>query len=216
MAIIHHTTLTPSKVELLAGWLPAQPWYRGESAPQLAKAGGFRLDDPDGAVGIEFMVATEAVDDQVVAYLVPLSYRGTPLPDGEDALIGTMEHGVLGTRWAYDGVHDPVLVSGLVALLNGDVQAQAQSTNDTPDPTVSARVAGLGLGDMRKLVSVQDGSEGTDITVLTSLDVSVIVRVNRVLRAGDDGAGLGEVTANWKLPDGTAQRGRFFEVTRVG
>jgi hypothetical protein len=44
MAIIHDTTMSPGKLELLAAWLPAQPWYLdGGRAPRLAKAGGFRL-----------------------------------------------------------------------------------------------------------------------------------------------------------------------------
>src|SRR5215212_9991047 len=58
VATIHHTTLTPSKLELLARWLPLQPWYRGSRSPALAKGGGFRLDDPGGEVGIEVMIIT--------------------------------------------------------------------------------------------------------------------------------------------------------------
>jgi hypothetical protein len=47
MAIIHDTTMTPGKLELLTSWLPAQPWYfRTGRELELAKAGGFRLDDP--------------------------------------------------------------------------------------------------------------------------------------------------------------------------
>ncbi len=133
MAVVHNTTLVPTKLELLTDWLPTQPWYvsRGRT-PQLVKAGGFRLDDPDGEVGIEFM----AVADGDVTYHVPMTYRAAPLPGHEDALIGTAEHGVLGTRWVYDGVHDPVLVAQLVALLQGKAEPQAQSQSDTPDPTV--------------------------------------------------------------------------------
>ena len=37
MGIIHRTTLTPGKLELLAGWLPAQPWYRGGRGPEPEK-----------------------------------------------------------------------------------------------------------------------------------------------------------------------------------
>jgi hypothetical protein len=52
MAVIHDTTMTPGKLELLAAWLPAQPWYRDRGRePELARAGGFRLDDPVGEVG---------------------------------------------------------------------------------------------------------------------------------------------------------------------
>ena len=114
MAVIHHTTLTPGKLELLTGWLPAQPWYRGhDGQPDLARVGGFRLDDPDGAVGLEFMVVTDAATG--TTYHVPLTYRASELPGADSGLIGTGEHGVLGQRWIYDGARDPVLVAQLVA-----------------------------------------------------------------------------------------------------
>jgi Maltokinase N-terminal cap domain len=138
MAVVHKTTLVPTKLELLAGWLPGQPWYVGGDAPELARVGGFRLDDPDGEVGIEFM----AVGAGDVTYHVPMTYRAAPLDGSEDALIGTAEHGVLGTRWIYDGVHDPVLVAQLVALLHGKAEPQAQSQSHTPDPTVWAHPVG--------------------------------------------------------------------------
>ncbi|GAB3893952.1 hypothetical protein GCM10027612_44340 [Microbispora bryophytorum subsp. camponoti] len=77
MAVIHHTTLTPGKLELLTSWLPAQPWYGGDGRrPELTKAGGFRLDDPQGEVGMEFMVVTDVSGDRPVSYHVPLTYRG--------------------------------------------------------------------------------------------------------------------------------------------
>jgi hypothetical protein len=52
VAIIHNTTMVPTKLELLTAWLPRQPWYLGAGRPELARAGGFRLDDPAGEVGI--------------------------------------------------------------------------------------------------------------------------------------------------------------------
>src|SRR5580693_6630857 len=138
MATIHHTTLTPTKLELLAAWLPGQDWYtdRGRAA-ELARAGGFRLDDPEGEVGIEFMVVTDGADDQAASYLTPMTYRASALAGADDALIGTTEHGVLGRRWIYDGIGDPVLVGQLVALVQGQARPQMQSVSDTPDPTVT-------------------------------------------------------------------------------
>ena len=42
MAVIHRTTLSPGKLELLAAWLPSQPWYA--AAARAAGAGqGRRL-----------------------------------------------------------------------------------------------------------------------------------------------------------------------------
>lgn len=186
MASIHRTTMTPTKLELLTDWLPKQSWYAGDAAtPELVKAGGFRLDDPAGAVGIEFMVVVDASGQESVAYLVPMSYRDAAL-DGApaEALIGTSEHGVLGTRWIYDGVHDPVLMAQLGALLRGEAIPQQQSESDTPDPTVT--VHGTGPAD------------GLD------------VQVNRVLGSEEAAQGSSKhLVAGWTWPNGTAARGVF-------
>src|SRR5215472_18560518 len=122
--------------ELLTAWLPRQDWYAGEAGgPSLAKVGGFRLDDPAGEVGIEFMVVRDDAAHSR-AYLVPMTYRGSPLASADPHLIGTSEHGVLGTRWIYDGTQDPVLLEQLADLIQGRVGAQAQSQSNTPDATV--------------------------------------------------------------------------------
>jgi hypothetical protein len=111
VAEIHDTTMSPGKLELLTDWLPEQTWYVGRGgAPQLTRVGGFRLDDPVGEVGIEFVFVADAVGGDWTAYNVPMTYRGEPVPPAEAALIGTGHHGVLGSRWVYDGSRDPVLL----------------------------------------------------------------------------------------------------------
>jgi hypothetical protein len=155
VAIIHNTTMSPTKLELLAGWLPGQEWFTG-SVAHLQRAGGFRLDDPDGAVGIEFMVV---LGDE--PFLVPMTYRAAPLDGADSALIGTSQHGVLGDRWIYDGPHDPVLRAQLCALLCGAVVAQSQTTSETPDPSVLVRTAD-GVTDVelrRRLTADEDPPE---------------------------------------------------------
>jgi len=153
MAVIHHTTLQPSKLELLARWLPEQGWYRGTG--ELTRAGGFRLDDPDGEVGIEFMVVLAGSGQ---AYLLPMTYRAAPLAGAEADLIGTAEHGVLGSRWIYYGERDPVLQAQLAALFRGEVLAQAQSQSDTLDPTVQVRPA-TGAVSFRRLLTEDEPPE---------------------------------------------------------
>src|SRR5690606_18798826 len=134
--------LKPNKLELLTAWLPTRPWYVGSAVPNLSKAGGFRLDDPQGEVGIEFMVVTDTSGPHPATYLAPLTYRGAPLDGADHALVGTAEHGVLGQRWIYDGCHDPVLVAQLLALIQGHVQAQAQNISDAPDRDVTRSYTG--------------------------------------------------------------------------
>jgi hypothetical protein len=212
MAVIHRTTLEPTKLELLTGWLPSRPWYHGDAAePRLAKAGGFRLDDPKGEVGIEFMVVTDTSGPEPAAYLVPLTYRGAPLDGAEHALIGTAEHGVLGQRWVYDGCHDPVLVAELATLLEGRAQAQAQSLTDTPDREVTRAYAG---GDPvpSAFTAVTDTEEHTEL----SAPGGTTLRVLRTPRPAADGSPLpepgavGHVAGAWEQPDGTRARGLFF------
>lgn len=211
MAVIHHTVLKPTKLELIAAWLPSQPWYTGgPGEPVLAKAGGFRLDDPQGEVGIEFMVVTDTAGAQPTTYLVPLTYRGATLEGAEHALVGTMEHGVLGRRWAYDGCHDPVLVAQLLALIEGRVLAQDQSASDTPDPEVTRSYIGDGLTAAD--LTATDDQEGTELLA----SHSAAIRVHRVLRPGRDSApeAMGHVAGSWNLPDGTRVRGLFVTLPR--
>ncbi|EPJ35292.1 hypothetical protein STAFG_7659 [Streptomyces afghaniensis 772] len=210
MAVIHRTTVEPTKLELLTSWLPSRPWYRGGAAgPQLAKAGGFRLDDPQGEVGIEFIVVTDTSGPHAVTYLVPLTYRGAALDGAEHALVGTMEHGVLGRRWAYDGCHDPVLVAQLAALIEGRAQAQDQNISDVPDREVV--VSRTGEGSLPTDFVATDDQDGTRLTA----PHGPTLHLHRVLRPAPDGplplsrGATGQVTGPWQLPDGTRARGVF-------
>jgi hypothetical protein len=74
---------------------------------------------------------------------VPLTYRGAPVPGGDEHLLGTSEHGVLGTRWIYDGCADPVFAGALATtILTGRAQAQLQLVTpdgpEDPSPNVQA------------------------------------------------------------------------------
>ncbi|MER5833131.1 1,4-alpha-glucan branching protein [Streptomyces sp. NPDC002130] len=217
MAVVHNTTLEPSKLELLTSWLPSRPWYRGGTArPELAKAGGFRLDDPQGEVGIEFIVVTDTSGPQPTTYLVPLTYRGAPLEGAEHALVGTMEHGVLGKRWAYDGCQDAVLVDRLAALFEGRAQAQDQNRSDVPDREVVA--SGSGDGPLPRDFTAADDQEGTALTT----PQGTTLRLHRVLQPAPAGATLpprgtiGHVTGSWRTPDGTRAQGVFAVLHDVG
>jgi len=220
MAIIHNTTMSPGKLELLTAWLPAQPWYRQTGPePALAKSGGFRLDDPQGEVGIEFMVVTDRSRDGATTYQVPLTYRAGALAGADGGLIGTSEHGVLGRRWIYDGVHDPVLLAQLIALIQREAEPQAQGVSNAADPTVTGQPVVEGsLTPVRSAVAV-NGPSGTDLRVETSSadDVQtgeLTLRINRILQPGhgiDVHRDVGPpcLSATWCLPDGTYVRGVF-------
>lgn len=151
MAEVHRTTLVPSKIELLAQWLPKQEWYRGDDTPKLVRAGGFRIDDPAGEVGIEYYVALD--ENTGVAYHVPMTYRGAPLTDGEAALIGTTEHGVLGSRWVYDAERDPVFRAQTAELLAGRTRAQAQNESDAVDSSVHVAVDDSGAARVVRVLA---------------------------------------------------------------
>ncbi|MEU3859988.1 1,4-alpha-glucan branching protein [Streptomyces sp. NPDC028722] len=209
MAVIHDTTLKPSKTELLADWLPTRPWYRGgPGAPVLERSGGFRLDDPEGEVGMEFIVATDTASPERTAYLVPLTYRGAPLEGAGHALVGTMEHGVLGKRWVYDGCHDPVLFTELLALIEGRAQAMAQSVSDTPDHEVTRSHTGAALVPDGLAPEPADDREGTRLPA----PHGTVLHVHRVLTPVDENPplppreALGHVATGWPGPDGSRLR----------
>jgi hypothetical protein len=116
MALIHQATLRPTKLELLAAWLPDRGWYTGPTG-EVLRVATFRFDDPAGAVGIETMLVR--VGDGPV-HQVPLTYRDAPLAGGDEWLLGTAEHSVLGKRWIYDGSGDPVYAAALASAILGN------------------------------------------------------------------------------------------------
>ncbi|QIS12554.1 maltokinase N-terminal cap-like domain-containing protein [Nocardia arthritidis] len=172
MAIVHDTTMRPTKLELLTRWLPTRPWYVGERTPVLAKAGGFRVDDPAGAVGIEFLVLIDSSAAEPATYHVPMTYRGEPLEGADFALIGTSEHGVLGTRWLYDATRDPVFLEQAVRLLAAVAVPQDQNVSNKADPSVQVRVLELG-----------SPAAGFDAAAVTDTDLytEIVLETGRLL-----------------------------------
>lgn len=162
MGIIYATTMEPTKTELLTAWLPSQDFFRGASTPQLETIGGFRLEDPAGEVGMEFIIAVDRQDADEVIYHLPLSYRGAALEGGDEYLLGTSEHGVLGLRYIYDGAGDPVWNKCVRELFAGNSVPQHQNNSDTDEPRVTVKgadntpEASSGLIEIIRRVSAED------------------------------------------------------------
>ncbi|QIM17163.1 hypothetical protein G7067_13295 [Leucobacter insecticola] len=177
MSLIYaSTTLRPSKLELLAEWLPTQAWFSGDAA-QLVSLGAYRFDDPEGEVGLEGHLLRAGGD---AVYHVPLTYRGALLEDSEPFLVGTMEHGVLGTRWVSDAVGDPVYRSVLAAAIaQGGHEAElvtvdASGETGTRDSAVQVRGSGVPGAPVPELWAAEVENLGgvTRITApLATLDV---------------------------------------------
>ncbi|MGR6901340.1 maltokinase N-terminal cap-like domain-containing protein [Glutamicibacter sp. BSL13] len=178
MGIIYATTMDPTKTELLTSWLPQQDFFSGTARPQLDTVGGFRLEDPAGQVGMEFIIDLDRQDGTV--YHLPLSYRGEPLEGGQDHLLGTSQHGVLGLRYVYDAEHDPTWQQCVRDLFAGLSVPQHQNNSDTDEPRVT----------------VEGGVHTTG---------SDAIGIERRPRPG---AGTGHyLSAEWVDGDGATQRG---------
>jgi Maltokinase N-terminal cap domain len=217
MATIHRTTMAPGKLDLLGDWLPQQLWYRDPGRrPTLSRAGGFRLDDPAGDVGIEFIFVTDRGEG--TTYHVPLTYRGAPLLEAEDGLLGTSEHGVLGRRWIYDAAHDPVAVAQLLEFICGATVAQHQNESDTPDPSIGRHCASAGrlvAPSPLKVENTEPGrtTVGVDLIETSSGPSGHALDVVRVLPGSSaEEASLGYVEADWTRLDGSTARGRVVVV----
>ncbi|MEO6467794.1 MAG: hypothetical protein ABIP21_01745 [Acidimicrobiia bacterium] len=124
MAIFHRATITPTKEHLIADWVPTQSWGSAVDVP-INVIGSYRFDDPDGRVGMEAFLITAG--DTLLH--VPLTYRDEPLVGADDALLSEMQHSVLGTRWVYDGVRDPlfvVMLAGVTMTGQGEALGMAR------------------------------------------------------------------------------------------
>ena len=190
MAIIHRADLRPSKLELVAGWLPGREWGVAAEPEQVA---AYRFDDPADAVGTETFVL-RAGDTRLH---VPLTYRGAPVPELAEHLVGTTEHSVLGRRWCYDGCADPVYLTALAeVVLTGRPQAEEHVVTDgTPerrDPT--ARVTGSGTAEGVGPLGTPVVTDSADATTVRAGDLELVVR--RVLDPAATAPGA-TLTGTW-------------------
>ena len=147
MAVFHRATIQPTKQELLATWAPTQPWGPPAEQP-LHMIGSYRFDDPNGRVGMETHLFTVAGQ----LFHVPLTYRDEPLADGEAGLITQMSHSVLGNRWVYDGLHDPVfhvMLAGVAMTGQGEALGTVVYEGRFYLAPSSVRISGGGWGQER-------------------------------------------------------------------
>ncbi|HET8600847.1 MAG TPA: 1,4-alpha-glucan branching protein GlgB [Segeticoccus sp.] len=193
MAEIHQATITPSKLDLLTDWIAGQRWYAGKGRqPRLRRLWSWRLDDPEGRVGIETVLVADDSGSEPTVYQVPLTYRDTPLEGAEHALLGTTEHSVLGRRWVYDAPHDPVYARQLLALVLGDTVAQSGQVSHTREPLVLSHPQ-QGAREVRvRETHVLSGEQSNTSIIYETSDAAgahstpLICKVFRVLHDGDN------------------------------
>jgi hypothetical protein len=197
MAVIHEATLTPGKLDAISAWLPGQPWSGIAPGTTVGQVGRFRFDDPDGEVGVETYLV-RAGDGPVLH--VPLTYRGAQLAGAEAFLVTEMEHSVLGHRWVYDAVGDPVYADVLRrAIATGGHEAELERASG--DGTVEKEGRASGSGTDPASPTITDVAPRTDGPVTTITTAHGSLAVLRVL--GADLRTGATLTAGWGT-DGSA------------
>lgn len=194
MALLHQAELKPTKLELLAAWLPGRSWYSGP-AGELTRVAGFRFDDPEGEVGVE-TILVRAGDGPIVQ--VPLTYRGAPLPDAEAFLVGTTDHSVLGPRWVYDACGDPVYANVLATVIRtggGQAEEFIDMNGELVPRTTPMVVAGSGTDATAPAVRIARVDDGDPTLIVTDGPALSIPRIlNGTVAATEAGLTL---TGTW-------------------
>ncbi len=224
--------LSRSIAALLPQWVAEQRWYAGKGrVPLLSRIGGLRLEDPAGEADIDIHLLLDESGSTPTIYQVPLTYRGAWLDGASRALIATVEHGTLGTRYIYDAPHDPVFATALLRLMLDEAQAvsdgpqgsgearghRAATSKADPGPVLASRVLSGEQSNTSIILDLAD-SLGDPSTPL-------IIKLFRVLHHGENpdvvvqsalaAAGstrvphpMGNVSGQWpdaSVPDGVAR-----------
>ncbi len=228
-------TLTPMFEDFLPSWVGTQRWFTGKGrTPQLRRIDSMRLQDPDGEVGVEIHILAEEGGRAPVVYQVPLTYRSEPVRALEPALVAQVEHSELGTRYIYDGCHDPVFVQALLDLMHDEAQVDSDRTKDSgtisghpidPDaPRPVVHRAAVLTGEQSNTSVIVDLAQGD--TDRTTPSAPVIVKVFRVLHDGENPdvtvqsalaqagstlvpAPIGYAAGSWSSPDGEPATGHL-------
>lgn len=166
MAILHKATVSPTKPELLEKILGGP----------VTVVGAYRLDDPDGEVGVEALIArTGTATTQVV-----LTYRAAPLEGADEHLVSTMEHSVLGRRWVYRGEGDPVALGCFRRAIDGEQEQAVEEVWDG-DKLIAVREPKV------RLSVVPGAAADAAVAIATDLDLGAAATTGPALRAEWDG-----------------------------
>jgi hypothetical protein len=200
VAVIHRAQITPTKAELIAGWLPSQRWS-GEDPSPFELVGAYRFDDPAGEVGIETHLVRTGRGDVLQ---VPLTYRGAPLDRAERHLVGTTEHSQLGRRWVYDGCGDPVYAAVLAAVIRTGGREAEQWVETDGEPVrreVNTHVTGSGTpgADVPTIDAATPTDSPTATTIAAPGHRLVVLRFLGSPAAGPGGADA--LTGTWPGQD---------------
>lgn len=195
MALLHRATLQPTKLALLAAWLPGRRWSRIPAGAVVERVASCRFDDPAGAVGIE-TILVRAGDGPI--HHAPLTYRDAPLPGGDAWLLGTAEHSVLGRRWVYDACGDPAYAAALAgAILTGAGQAEefvdVDGRPEPRQPDMTVHGSGADGGPVPAVTAVRRVVEDDPTRIETD---SVELAVVRLLDGSGRPAGA-TLTGTW-------------------
>lgn len=195
MALLHQAELHPTKLELLAAWLPGRRWYQGQASADIVRVAAYRFDDPAGAVGME-TILVRAGDGPI--HQVPLTYRDAPLDSGDPWLVGTTDHSVLGRRWVYDACGDLVYAAALAsAIFGGAGQAEefleVDGRLERREPTMTVTGSGAQDADVPPVNGVLGVvEEDPTLIVLHSLELAVVRRLD-----GGKGLAGATLTGTW-------------------
>jgi Maltokinase N-terminal cap domain len=195
MALLHQADLNPTKLELLAAWLPTRAWYPGPAGAELKRIAAYRFDDPEGEVGIE-TILVRAGDGPLVQ--APLTYRGAPLPDAEAFLIGTTDHSVLGKRWVYEACGDPVYVNVLTTVMRtggGQAEEFVEVNGEPVRRETPMVVTGSGTDAASPTVAIARVADGDPTLIVTD---GPALSIPRILNGTADViAGALTLTGTW-------------------
>ncbi len=175
-------TSTSPLPDLLTAWMPGQRWFPSKGRDiSLSRAGGIRLEDPAGKVGLEVHIVAVESGRRLDVVNVPLTFRAEPLDGAEAALIGETEHAELGRRYVYDGTHDPVFISAWLDL----IRSEAGTGDGRTTATALGGFASTDGVSPSDDISVLGGEQSNTSVVISSGKTPMILKFFRVLAAGE-------------------------------
>jgi hypothetical protein len=113
-----------------------------------------------------------------------MTYRDTPLNGGDEWLVGTAEHSVLGRRWVYDGCADAVYAAALTsAILTSGGQAEEYLDVDGQlerrEPSMTVTGSGAQDADVPTIEVIRHVLDDDPTVIVTdSAELSVVRRVD--------------------------------------